>query len=83
MDTEEVLESIAELKKVNLDDKSRLELKITGEEVSITLKQTRNNVAPGPGGFGGSFKRSSGNILRKLLLMQLIRFMRIGNCLSL
>ena len=55
VNTEEILENIAELKKVSLDDKSRLELKITGEEVSNTLKQTRNNVAPGPGGFGGSF----------------------------
>ena len=24
-------------------------------EVSVTLKNTRNNVAPGPGGFGGAF----------------------------
>ena len=55
VDTEEILESIAELKKVSLDDKSRLEQKVTGEEVSNTLRQTRNNVAPGLGGFGGSF----------------------------
>ena len=47
VDTEEILESIAELKKVSLDDKSRLEQKVTGEEVSNTLKQTRNNVEPG------------------------------------
>ena len=55
VDTEEILESITELKKVNLDDKSRLEQKVTGEEVSNTLKQTQNNVAPGPGVFGESF----------------------------
>ena len=53
VDTEEILESIAELKRVSLDNKSSLEQKVTGEEVSNTLKQTQNNVAPGPGGLGG------------------------------
>ena len=28
---------------------------ITEGEVSLTLKNTRNNVAPGPGRFGGAF----------------------------
>ena len=51
----EVLENISEMKRVNCDDVQKLEEKITGEEVSSTLMQKRNNVAPGPGGFGGGF----------------------------
>ena len=55
IDIAEVLESISQMKKVNCDDVQKLEEKITGEEVSRTLKQTRNNIAPGLGGFGGGF----------------------------
>ena len=68
VNTEEILESIAELKKVSLDDKSRLEQKVTGEEVSNTLRQTRNNVAPGPGGFGGSFYKVFWKYLKKIVV---------------
>ena len=68
VDSEEILESIEEMKKVSLDDKSRLEWKITGEDVSITLKQTRNNVAPGPGHFGGSFYKVFWKFLKNIVI---------------
>ena len=32
-----------------------MDTEIKEEEVSSTLKNTKNNVAPGPGGFGGAF----------------------------
>ena len=32
---------------------SKLEQRITEGEVAVTLLHTKNNVAPGPGGFGG------------------------------
>ena len=66
-DTEEILESISEMKEVSLGDMSRLERNITGEEVSNMLKQTRNNVAPGLGGFGGSFYKVFWKYLKKRL----------------
>ena len=68
VNTDDILGNIAELKKVSLDDKSRLELKITGEEVLNTLKQTHNNVAPGPGGFGGSFYKVFWKFLQNVVL---------------
>ena len=39
--------------KIEEEDTKRLDTEITEEEVSSTLKNTKNNVAPGPGGFGG------------------------------
>ena len=50
-----ILERIGEVKGINENDKCQLEKDITMEEVSNTLKNTRNNVAPGAGGFTGSF----------------------------
>ena len=41
--------------KFNNEDASRLECKITEGEVAVTLLHTKNNMAPGPGGFGGGF----------------------------
>ena len=40
------------------EDSRRLECEITEDEVSVTLKNTKNNVAPGPGGFGDFFLQS-------------------------
>ena len=37
------------------EDAKRLDTEITKEEVSRTLKNTKNNEASGPGGFGGAF----------------------------
>ena len=71
VDSEEMIESIAEMKKVSLDDKSILEWKITGEEVSITLKQTQNIVVPGPGGFGGSFYKFFWKFLKNIVINEI------------
>ena len=43
------------LTKIDEEDAKRLDTKITEEEVSSTLKNTKNNVAPSPGEFGGGF----------------------------
>ena len=53
VDKDEIIRSIETVTKINEEDAKRLELEITEGEVSSTLKNTKNNVAPGPGGFGG------------------------------
>ena len=55
IDKEEILKNIDVLTKIDEEDANKLDTKITEEEVSSTLKNTKNNVAPGPGGFGGAF----------------------------
>ena len=60
VDKEEILRNIDVLPKLELEDSRRLECEITEDEVSVTLKNTKNNVAPGPGGFG--FTKFSGII---------------------
>ena len=62
VDKEEILRNIEVLAKLELEDSRGLECEITEGEVSVTLKNTKNNVAPGPGGFGGSFYKVFGNI---------------------
>ena len=52
---EEVLKYIKSIKKVNEDDRERMEAEITEEEVGRSLKNTRNNLSPGHGGFGSDF----------------------------
>ena len=52
---EEILKNIESIKKVNEDDKVRMDAEISEEEVGITLKNPRNNISPGHGGFGGDF----------------------------
>ena len=52
---EEILNNIESIKKVNEGDKVRMDAEISEEEVGITLKNTRNNISPGHGGFGGDF----------------------------
>ena len=52
---EEVLKYIKEIKKVSEDDKVRMEAEITEEEVGRSLKNTRNNLSPGHGGYSGDF----------------------------
>ena len=49
------MEKIGDVRKISEDESCRLEERITMEEVSKTLRKTRNNVAPGAGGFSGSF----------------------------
>lgn len=43
------------MKKVSNAEKAKLEQKITMEEGSRSLKNTKNNVAPGCGGFLSAF----------------------------
>ena len=47
---EEILEKIGDVRKISEDESYRLEEKITMDEVSKTLRNTKNNVALG-GGF--------------------------------
>ena len=55
VDKQEILQNIEEITKISETDKCSLECGITEGEVAVTLMQTRNNVAPGPGGFGGGY----------------------------
>ena len=62
---EETLRNIAGIKKVSEDDKVRMDVKISEVEVGNTLKNTKNNIAPGMGGFGGSFYKVFWKFLKK------------------
>ena len=53
VDKDEIIRSIETVTKIDKEDVKRLEREITEGEVSNTLKVTKNNVAPGPGGFRG------------------------------
>ena len=64
VDKTEILQNIEEMTKISDVDMCKLECGITEGEVAVTLMQTKNNVAPGPVGFGGGFISSSGNISR-------------------
>ena len=50
------------------EDSQKLECGITEEEVLLTLKTTMNNVAPGPGGFGGAFYKVFWHYLKKIVV---------------
>ena len=52
---EEILQNVDGLVEMDPEDSQKLECEITEEDVSLTVKNTRNNVAPGPDGFGGAF----------------------------
>ena len=49
------MEKIGDVRKISEEESCRLEEKINMDEVSKTLRNTKNNVAPGAGGFTGSF----------------------------
>ena len=66
VDKDEILQNIEKVTKIDNKDASRLECKITEGEVAVTLLNTKNNVAPGPGGFGGDSTRCSGSTLSGL-----------------
>ena len=68
VDKEEILQSIDNLKEMDPEDSQKLECGITEEEVSLTLKNTKNNVAPGPGGFGGAFYKVFWRYLKKIVV---------------
>ena len=54
-DKKYILDKIGDVKKISAFDKENLDKEITMEEVSMTLKNTKNNVAPGAGSFRGAF----------------------------
>ena len=68
IDKEEILRNIAQFKKVSVEDGARMDREITEDEVSETLKNTRNNVAPGSGGFGGSFYKVFWKFLKTIVV---------------
>ena len=71
------------MSKIKDDDACTLEWGITEGEVAVTLLQTKNNVAPGPGGFGGGFIKYSGSTSSGWLLELLGKYMKIKNFLYL
>ena len=56
------------MKKINKEESCQLEKNITIEEVGNTLKNTKNNVAPGAGGFMGSFHMVFWCYIKKIVL---------------
>ena len=65
---DEIIKSIETVTKIDKEDVKRLELEITEGEVSSTLKVTKNNVAPGPGGFGGAFYKMFWKYLKYIVV---------------
>ena len=65
---QDILEKIGEVKRISEEENCQLEKKITMEEVSNTLKNTKNNVAPGAGGFKGSFYKVFWCFIKKIAL---------------
>ena len=68
IDKNEILERIGGVKQISKHDKENLVQKISMEEVSNTLKNTRNNVAPGAGGFTGAFYKVFWKFLKVIVL---------------
>ena len=64
----EIFQNIDNLKKIELEECRKLECGITEGEVTVTLKNTKNNVAPGPHGFGGSFYKVFWKYLKKIVV---------------
>ena len=68
IDKSSILEMTGQVKKISEAEKENLEKTITMEEVSKTLKNTRNNVAPGVGGFTGAFYKVFWCFLKQIVL---------------
>ena len=56
------------VKQISLHDRDNLENEISMDELSKTLKNTRNNVAPGAGGFTGGFYKVFWKNLKNIVL---------------
>ena len=65
---EEILEKIGEVRRISEEESCKLEDMIILEEVSKTLSNTRNNVAPGVGGFSGSFYKVFWCLIKYIVL---------------
>ena len=61
VDKNVILQNIEKITKIKDDDASKLEQRITEGEVAVTLLHTKNNVTPGPGGFGGGSTNYAGS----------------------
>ena len=70
---EEILEKIGNVRKISEDESCKLEERITMEEVSKTLRSTKNNVAPGAKGFSGSFYKVFWCLIKLLCLGQFMK----------
>ena len=81
VDKNEILQNIEEVSKISDEDVCSLECGITEDEVAVTLLRPKNNVAPGPGGFGVFFTKYSGSTSSGWLLVLLGKYMRIRNFL--
>ena len=68
IDEKDTLEMTGQVKKISEAEKENLEKTITMEEVSKTLKNTRNNIAPGVGGFTGAFYKVFWCFLKQIVL---------------
>ena len=68
VDKETIIRNIETVTKIDEEDIKRLDTEITEEEVSCTLKNTKNNVAPGPGGFGGAFYKVFWKYFKKIVV---------------
>ena len=60
--------NIESIKQVSEDDRVWMDVKITEEEVGETLKSTKNNIAPGHGGFSGSFYKVFWKFLKNIVV---------------
>ena len=78
VDKEEILQSIDSLTEMDPEDNQKLECGITEEEVLLTLKNTKNNVVPGPGGFGGAFYKVFWKYLKKIVVNAIEETMKTG-----
>ena len=68
IDKNEILERIGDVKQITKHDKENLDKKISMEEVSNTLKNTRNNVALCAGGLTGAFYKVFWKFLKEIVL---------------
>ena len=65
---EEILKNIDNLTKIKLEDCRKLKCEITEGEVTVTLKNTKNSMAPSRGSFGGSFYKVFWKYLKKIVV---------------
>ena len=65
---EDILQSIDNLTEMDPEESQKLDCEMTEEEVSLTLKNPKNNVAPGPRGFWGAFYKVFWKYLKKIVV---------------
>ena len=81
-DKGEILERIGDVKQISEHDRENLDKRISMEEVNITLKNARNNVAPGAGGFTGAFYKVFWKFLKQIVLgAPYMKYLKTKSCL--